>query len=121
LNRALEATAALIALGFLALTAVLLIWDLSHPERFLFSLIKPQPKSWLVWGAYLITAYTGVLGLFLLTLLLDIEGLVQTVRWVGVFLAAGAGGYTALLFGQAKARDLWQEPGCRRSAIMGLR
>ncbi|MEE9231304.1 MAG: 4Fe-4S dicluster domain-containing protein [Acidobacteriota bacterium] len=111
LSRALEATAALIALGFLALTAVLLIWDLSHPERFLFSLIKPQPKSWLVWGAYLITAYTGFLGLFLLTLLLDIEGLIQTVRWVGVFLAAGAGGYTALLFGQAKARDLWQEPG----------
>ena len=111
MGRGFEATVSLVSLVFLALTALLLIWDLSHPMRFMYAVIKPQPKSWLVWGSYLITAYTGLLGLFLLALALDIQGLIQALRWVGIFLAAGTGGYTAFLFGQAKGRDLWQEPG----------
>jgi formate-dependent nitrite reductase membrane component NrfD len=105
-----EATAAIIGLIGLALTALLLVWDLAHPSRFLLAIIKPQFRSMLVWGAYFITAYTGLLGLFLIALWMDSGPLIQVLRWIGIFLAVGAGGYTALLFGQAKGRDLWQEP-----------
>src|SRR6267143_649550 len=47
--------------AFLALTGLLLIWDLEHPTRFYMIFTKPQWKSWLVKGAFIIGAYSGVL------------------------------------------------------------
>ncbi len=111
LGRDFEAYAALIAGAFLGVTVVLLTADLHHPERFIFTLIKPQWRSWVARGAYLITLYGLSLGLFLLALLIDSEGLTQALRWPGALLAIGAAIYTAFLFAQAKGRDLWQEPG----------
>ena len=35
----------------LAATGVLLVWDLKRPERFLYLFLKPNPTSWLFWGA----------------------------------------------------------------------
>ena len=52
-------------------------------------------------------------------------GFITTVRIVGVLLALAAGVYTAFLFGQAKGRDLWQDPGLPahfvvRTALAGI-
>ena len=47
----------LTALGFLALTGVLLVWDLRQPQRFLWTLTRPQWRSWLTRGSYVIAAY----------------------------------------------------------------
>ncbi|MDT8341671.1 MAG: 4Fe-4S dicluster domain-containing protein [Longimicrobiales bacterium] len=110
-----------LALCFLVLTAAILVWDLEHPRRFLLVLLRPQPRSWLVRGGFILTGYGALLALLL-----------------GVRLAGGAAGagvgpgatvaapgaatvatavlagltavYTAFLFAQARARDLWQSP-----------
>jgi Fe-S-cluster-containing dehydrogenase component len=95
---------------FLALTGGLLIWDLEQPTRFLMIFTRSHWKSWLVRGAYIIGGYSAVLGLHLLATLLGQEELQQTLLWVGVPLAAMTAVYTAYLFAQAKARDLWQNP-----------
>jgi Fe-S-cluster-containing dehydrogenase component/formate-dependent nitrite reductase membrane component NrfD len=94
--------------GFLALTGLILIGDLEHPLRFLYIFTRPQWRSWLVRGALLITLYGLALGA---QFLLGLAGL--QVAWLavpGVPLAILAAVYTAYLFAQAKARDLWQSP-----------
>jgi predicted membrane protein len=101
----------LTALAFLGATGVLLVWDLRQPGRFLWTLTRPQWRSWLVRGAYVITAYGGLLSVLLLASVLGREDLL-TAAVVGLtaLLAAGTAVYTAFLFGQAKGRDLWQSP-----------
>ena len=47
--------------GFLAITGGLLLWDLEHPERFYLIFTRPQWRSWLVKGAFIIAGYTLVL------------------------------------------------------------
>ncbi|MFJ9542474.1 4Fe-4S dicluster domain-containing protein [Streptomyces sp. NPDC101225] len=103
-------TAPLLAAVFLALTAGLLVWDLEHPGRFFYLLTRPQWRSWLVRGGIVLTGYAAVLGLHLLAGLLGSTGLRQAAAAPGVPLAAMTAIYTAYLFAQAKARDLWQNP-----------
>ena len=93
---------------FLALTGGLLVLDLEHPERFYLVLTRGRPQSWLVRGAYLISAYAALLALqFLLGLL----GLGSALfAWFGLPLALSVAVYTAYLLAQARARDLWQSP-----------
>jgi Fe-S-cluster-containing dehydrogenase component/formate-dependent nitrite reductase membrane component NrfD len=102
--------APLIAAAFLAVTAGLLVWDLEHPKRFLYILTRPQWRSWLVRGGVILTGYTAVLGVALLGGITGSTGLRQAVAVPGVPLAVAAAVYTAYLFAQAKARDLWQNP-----------
>ena len=45
-----------ISLVFLAITAALLVADLERPERFYYILLRPNWRSWMVWGAYFLTA-----------------------------------------------------------------
>jgi hypothetical protein len=104
--------AALVAAGFLALTSLLLVADLRQPQRFLWTLTRPQWRSWLVRGAYLLSAYGGLLGLHVLAGL-DWLALPGFVAPVTALLAVATAVYTAFLFGQAKGRDLWQ------SALLG--
>ncbi|HSR50753.1 MAG TPA: 4Fe-4S dicluster domain-containing protein, partial [Acidobacteriota bacterium] len=51
------------ALVFLGLTGALLVKDLDQPARFAYVLLRPQWRAWLVRGAYIITAYGGLLTL----------------------------------------------------------
>jgi hypothetical protein len=108
-SRRLRPGAALVALCFLALTGMLLVWDLRQPRRFLWTLTRPQWRSWLVRGAYLIAAYAALLlahfGLGLLG-----RPVPAPLVTLTVLLALGTALYTAFLFGQAKGRDLWQSP-----------
>ncbi len=108
-----------IALGFLGLTGILLIWDLKHPERFYLIFTRHHWKSWLVRGSFIIGFYGAATSLFLLMAILGGTGAISSgaadnaERIVGGFALAGGVGtacYTAFLFAQAKARDLWQSP-----------
>ncbi|MFQ5703729.1 MAG: 4Fe-4S dicluster domain-containing protein [Gemmatimonadales bacterium] len=100
------------ALGsaFLAATGALLIADLKHPERFYMIFTRPQTSSWLVMGAFLIAGYSLVLLLHLAATALAIPGLSERLALAGLPLSIMTAVYTAYLFGQAKARDLWQSP-----------
>jgi formate-dependent nitrite reductase membrane component NrfD len=90
--------------------SALLIWDLEHPERFYMIFTRPQWKSWLVRGGFIIGAYGLVLALHLIASLLLAPGLARALAWAGLPLAAATAAYTAYLFAQSKARDLWQSP-----------
>jgi Fe-S-cluster-containing dehydrogenase component/formate-dependent nitrite reductase membrane component NrfD len=96
------------ALTFMAITGVILIADLEHPERVYLIFTRPQWRSWLVRGAFIIAAYGGVLLLHLVLNILDTPAWQLTLACAGVPLAAATAVYTAYLFAQAKARDLWQ-------------
>lgn len=99
---------ALVALIFLGLTGALLIGDLEHPTRFYLIFTRPQWRSWLVKGAFIIAAYTGVLILHLLSAIAGADGVPRWLAVAGLPLAAMTAIYTAYLFAQAKARDMWQ-------------
>lgn len=105
------------AMVFMLLTVILLIKDLSQPKRFLNILIRPQWKSWVARGAYIMVTFTAVAGLWWL-----LEGaaylgwlsaeFVASIRliaaWIVFPLALGVVIYTAFLLGQAEGRDMWQ-------------
>ncbi|HYO90682.1 MAG TPA: NrfD/PsrC family molybdoenzyme membrane anchor subunit, partial [Pyrinomonadaceae bacterium] len=95
---------------FLALTGGLLIWDLEHPARFYLIFTRPQWRSWLVKGAFIIAGYSLVLVLHFLATLLGSTTLQRYLIVPGLPLAALTAVYTAYLFAQAKARDMWQNP-----------
>ncbi len=107
--------------GLLAtlITTVLLVADLERPERFLRIVLRPQWKSWLTRGAFILIGYS-----LLLTVWCALWG-AQQLGWleaaqldpwrtpllVALLLGSfGAAIYTAFLFGQAEGRDLWQSP-----------
>jgi Fe-S-cluster-containing dehydrogenase component/formate-dependent nitrite reductase membrane component NrfD len=103
----LSFAAPLIAMAFILATAVLLIVDLKRPDRFFFLLTKPNPRSWVVLGAWILIAYGALTFVWF-----------ATGRWSGlppppvVFATAlfsiAAACYTGFLFAQARGRDLWQ-------------
>jgi formate-dependent nitrite reductase membrane component NrfD len=108
-----------VALLFLGVTTGLLVYDLEKPRLFLTILTRPQWKSWLTRGAFILIGFALLAGLWLLAELgalagaLD-AGLTATLRlaiaWIGFPAALAAAIYTAFLFAQAEGRDLWQSP-----------
>jgi Fe-S-cluster-containing dehydrogenase component/formate-dependent nitrite reductase membrane component NrfD len=99
-----------VAGAFLALTGLLLIADLEHPRRFLLVFTRPQWKSWLVRGAYLIAGYAAVLAGHFAAGLAGWPRAPAALAIPGAPLAVLTAVYTAYLFAQARARDLWQSP-----------
>jgi len=96
-----------LALIFTGLTVSLLVFDLKRPERFFYILIKPNPRSWLVLGGYILTLYGFLACLWLFFGF--VKGAVPgVVFWLSAILAIGSACYSAFLFAQAKGRDLWQ-------------
>jgi Fe-S-cluster-containing dehydrogenase component/formate-dependent nitrite reductase membrane component NrfD len=105
------------AMVFMLLTTILLIKDLSQPKRFLNILLRPQWKSWVARGAYIMVTFTAVAGLWWL-----LEGaaylgwlpaeFIASIRpiaaWIVFPFALGVVIYTAFLLGQAEGRDMWQ-------------
>ncbi|MBI1877270.1 MAG: polysulfide reductase NrfD [Chloroflexi bacterium] len=116
-SRPVAVLADIIALLFIGLTTLLLVVDLDKPTRFYTILLRPQWKSWLTRGAFILLGFTAVAGLWLL-----VEGAVLLrllpfpianvsrpfFLFGGFVLAIGSAVYTAFLFGQAEGRDLWQ-------------
>ncbi|MFB6217767.1 MAG: NrfD/PsrC family molybdoenzyme membrane anchor subunit, partial [Halobacteriaceae archaeon] len=110
-NATTVGVSALVSTVFLALTGVLLILDLEQPRRFHWVLLRPNWRSWLVKGAYIITAFGAYLGLVVAGWLAGVEAATGTASLaVGSALATATAVYTAFLFSQSKGRDLWQSP-----------
>jgi Fe-S-cluster-containing dehydrogenase component/formate-dependent nitrite reductase membrane component NrfD len=95
--------------AFLGITGLLLIWDLEHPARFYMIFTRAQWKSWLVKGAFIIAGYSAVLSLHFIASLIG-SPLQGWLMIAGIPLSILTAVYTAYLFAQAKARDLWQNP-----------
>ncbi len=91
-------------------TGAVLVWDLEHPARFLYILTRPQWRSWLVRGGVILTGYAVVLATHFVLALAGATGALPWLTIAGLPLAVLAAVYTAFLFAQAKARDLWQNP-----------
>lgn len=96
--------------AFLGVTGLILIADLEHHGRFYLIFTRPQWRSWLVRGAMAISAYGALLVLHFAGSLAAETALQRLLMWPGAPLAVLAAVYTAYLFAQAKARDLWQSP-----------
>jgi len=109
-SRTWGVTAPAIALAALVATAAVLVWDLEHPERFWMVLLRPQWRSWLVRGGFVLTAYGALLAAHLGLTVAGRADLTPRLGWLGAPLAAMTAIYTAYLFAQARARDLWQSP-----------
>jgi formate-dependent nitrite reductase membrane component NrfD len=99
-----------VAGAFLGITGLLLIWDLEHPSRFYMIFTRPQWKSWLVKGAFIIAGYSLVLACHFIASLVGARSFQRWSMIPGVPLSIMTAVYTAYLFAQAKARDLWQNP-----------
>jgi Fe-S-cluster-containing dehydrogenase component/formate-dependent nitrite reductase membrane component NrfD len=102
--------APLLAAVALLATGGILIADLEHPGRFWMLLVRPQWRSWLVRGAWILTGYGAVLAAHFAMALAANASWLTPLAVLGAPLAVLTAIYTAWLFAQAKARDLWQSP-----------
>jgi formate-dependent nitrite reductase membrane component NrfD len=98
-----------LALIFLAATMLLLVFDLKRPGRFFYLLTKPNFRSWLVLGGYVLMIFGALASVWLF------QGITQGaisvwIVWSTALFAVASAGYSAFLFGQARGRDFWQSP-----------
>jgi Ni/Fe-hydrogenase subunit HybB-like protein len=99
-----------VALAFLGITGVLLIWDLRHPRRFYLIFTRHHWRSWLVRGSFIIGGYGAAVAMYAAGSLAGSVVLRQVAAGLAIPLALATACYTAYLFAQARARDLWQSP-----------
>jgi Fe-S-cluster-containing dehydrogenase component/formate-dependent nitrite reductase membrane component NrfD len=95
---------------FTAITGALLVLDLKQPKRFLYILTKSNHSSWLVRGAWILGAFTLLVGVWGLAGIAGSSAPLKLLALPVALAAAGVAGYTAFLFGQCEGRDLWQTP-----------
>jgi formate-dependent nitrite reductase membrane component NrfD len=101
--------APILSLIALIVTGALLIADLKRPTRFWYILVKPQWRSWLTRGAFLLSAYGMLLTIWIIAAVVGGVPSPLFALIIGI-VALGSAVYTAFLFGQCEARDLWQSP-----------
>ena len=99
-----------ISLVFIGLTAVVLVFDLERPERFFYILTRSNWRSWMVWGAWFVTAHGALSAAWLAAGWFDAPALLALLAWPVVVMAVLATAYTGFLFAQGLGRDLWQGP-----------
>jgi ferredoxin len=100
----------ILALVFVTATTALLVEDLHRPAKFLTLLTRPNTRSWLVKGAWILIAFSITVSATLALRALGIDAAAEGLRWVSALLGLGVAGYTAFLFAQCEGRDLWQSP-----------
>ena len=93
--------------AFLAATGAVLIADLDHPLRFYLIFTRPQWRSWLVRGAFIIAVYSAVLAAHFGASIAGADWH-RALMTIGLPASLATAVYTAYLFAQARARDLWQ-------------
>jgi Fe-S-cluster-containing dehydrogenase component/formate-dependent nitrite reductase membrane component NrfD len=98
----------ILALVFIAITGVLLVEDLYKPMAFIRLFTRPNWKSWLVKGAWVINIFVAVVGASLVLRLFEMDAAADSLRWLGALAGIAVAGYTAFLFAQCEGRDLWQ-------------
>ncbi len=100
----------IVALWFTLVTVLLLITDLKRPQYFFRLLTRPNLKSWLVKGGFVLTAFSLVTVCVLAARVLGLEEAILPLRILNLPLAVMTAIYTAFLFQQCEGRDLWQAP-----------
>ena len=109
--------AATAGLFFILVTTALLIYDLDRPERFLRMVFRPQWKSWLPRGAFILIGFSNLLAIQWAMLIGEYFNIVPSnivsmvnpyINYLMIPLALMTIIYTAFLFAQAEGRDLWQ-------------
>ena len=85
----------ILALGFTLVTVTLLIADLKRPLLFFRLMTRPNTKSWLVKGGWVLSAFGAVSAAILAARFLGYPGLADALRWPNVVLGALTAGYTA--------------------------
>ncbi len=98
----------ILALAFTVVTTVLLIDDLSRPMKFFRLLTRPNTRSWLVRGGWVLSAFGATTFAILAARFLEFDAIADALRWVNMPLGLATAGYTAFLFQQCEGRDLWQ-------------
>ncbi len=99
-----------LGLAFTLATAALLVFDLKRPGRFWYLLTRPNFRSWLVWGGYILGAFGLFCACWLAGALAGVRSWPAAFHGGALVLAVLAAGYTAFLFNQAEGRDFWQSP-----------
>jgi Fe-S-cluster-containing dehydrogenase component/formate-dependent nitrite reductase membrane component NrfD len=99
-----------ISLVFITATAAILVADLERPERFYYVLVRPNWRSWMVWGAYFLTAHGAIVALWIGAGWFGFTGVLHALVWPAIVVSILATSYTGFLFAQGLARDLWQGP-----------
>jgi Fe-S-cluster-containing dehydrogenase component/formate-dependent nitrite reductase membrane component NrfD len=97
-----------VSLVFITGTALLLVVDLERPERFYYILVRPNWRSWMVWGAYFLTAHGAISGVWIAAGWLGFTSVVTALVWPAIIVSILTTCYTGFLFAQGLARDLWQ-------------
>jgi len=96
------------ALVFTLVTTWLLIDDLARPQYFLRLITRPNTRSWLVRGGWILSAFGALVPAALALRWLGYADVADALRWVNAALGLAVAGYTAFLFQQCEGRDLWQ-------------
>ena len=99
-----------ISLVFMGATAAILVVDLERPERFYYLLVRPNWRSWMVWGAYFLTVHGGISTIWILAGWFGWTRVLTVLAWPAIVMSILATCYTGFLFAQGLARDLWQGP-----------
>jgi len=97
-----------LALAFTLITTFLLVHDLARPMLFFRLLTRPNTKSWLVKGGWVLTAFGGTTFAVLVARYLGYDAIADGLRWPNAIFGLATAGYTAFLFQQCEGRDLWQ-------------
>jgi Fe-S-cluster-containing dehydrogenase component/formate-dependent nitrite reductase membrane component NrfD len=98
-----------LSLIFLAATMLLLVFDLKRPGRFFYLLTKPNLRSWLVLGGYVLMIF-GILASAWLAQGIIMGVISPWIVWSTALFAIASACYSAFLFAQARGRDFWQSP-----------
>lgn len=98
----------ILALVFLIVTTALLVHDLARPMLFFRLMTRPNTKSWLVKGGWVLTAFGLTVSATIALRFLGMDEAANALRWVNAVIGLGVAGYTAFLFKQCEGRDLWQ-------------
>ena len=96
------------AIVFTLATTYLLVVDLARPKLFLKLLTRPNTKSWLVRGAWILIAFSMTVPAELAARWFGLADVAELLRWLNAGLGISVAGYTAYLFAQCEGRDLWQ-------------
>jgi Fe-S-cluster-containing dehydrogenase component/formate-dependent nitrite reductase membrane component NrfD len=99
-----------IAIVTIGVTALVLVIDLERPERFYYILTRSNWRSWMVWGAWFLTAHGALSTAWLLLGWMNATSAMTMLAWPIAIVALLATSYTGFLFAQGLGRDLWQGP-----------
>lgn len=100
----------LVGFAFINLTLLFTVLDLHQMFRFWHMFVWPHRTSAINIGAWLLSAYTGLLTLMIFAWWKKRDGLYDTLLVPTVVVAFFATIYTAALMGQASAREIWSMP-----------